>query len=119
MQIRIPLAAVLLSCAAMAQDGPVEGAKLPRPFAPKPKAFMWPKPVAPQNAAKGATTTSPVDGTVCSVPLLTLSPPTPAPKMPTMRVEPNTAFSMKFVDPPAPPCKDEGDTKRQAPDRRP
>ena len=50
MQIRIPLAAVLLSCAAMAQDGPVEGAKLPRPFAPKPRAFMWPKPVAPQNA---------------------------------------------------------------------
>src|SRR5688500_14778341 len=117
MQIRIPFAAVLLGCAAMAQDAPSEPKVLPQPFAPKSREFTWPKrplPVQPFVAPGGSTPVAPtiIEPAVCSIPLVNVTPAGPTARMPTLPTQPNSAFAMKFAPPPAPPCKDEGASKR-------
>ena len=122
MQIRTPLAAVLLSCAALAQDGSQERKTLPDPFAPKPRQFTMPKRIVPaQPSVEIATPAgSSVDARVCSIPLINVTPPAMTARMPVLPTSPNSAFTMKFADPPAPPCKDDRAGKRQTtPDRRP
>lgn len=106
MQIRLPLAAVLLSCSALAQQAPGELRPIPKPFDSKPrqfnfgKRFLQAKPAAttPRQAPKAQSD-------VCSIPLTNVTGKHFAAKMPTITPDSNR-YSMAFVTPPAPACED-------------
>jgi hypothetical protein len=119
MQIRIVLAAGLLSCSAFALDKPAELQPLPQPFASKPRHFLFPKLVKPSIALKAIAPSETRE--TCSIPLTNVTPAIPAPRMPVLRgsIDPNTQFTMKFAAPPAPACKDESFDSKGAPDIRP
>ena len=119
MQIRILLAAGLLSFSALALEKPAEQQALPRPFAPKPRQFRFPKLVKPPISP--TVTAMFGKGEICSIPLTNVTPPVRAPKMPVLRgsTDRNMRFTMKFAEPPAPACQDESADSKRAPDTRP
>jgi hypothetical protein len=122
MQIRISLAAVLLSCSAIAQDKGAEAQWPLQTFDPKPWKFDFAKPpvtVKPSQPGAMRLPGQPVASGVCSIPLTNVTPRTPVPKMPVIPVDPNGKYAMKFVNPPAPSCENWGARKQQVPDPRP
>jgi hypothetical protein len=123
MQIRIPIAALLLSIPGAAQEAPSALPSLPQPFAQQKRQFAWPKAMPflqPAKPPAPSVPPTPVEPAVCSIPLITVAPPVNAPKMPILYppTDPSVHFEMKFLTP-APPCIQHGATAPQTPDSRP
>lgn len=115
MQIRMLVAAGLLSCSGFAQETPARWKfSLVKPFA---QAAAPQQPVANRSTAPGAEETA----KTCSIPLTKLTPPSSDTKMPSFNpaAESGARYTMKLVPPPAPACEDVADVNRRTPETRP